>query len=152
MGRLLINILFAILILAAPSASAQDAREIVGLVKKHSAQNRVLVRYVFSAQIDDVTIEDEGYVEAQDDMWHLKGKAYEVYTDKDATWVLDLSAKEAIVEPAWTYDDLEKFYDSLLSSGSVLDIEVQPAELTDKQPSESYTPVLGDEWIVTDLR
>ena len=76
----------------------------------------VTVMYEFSAMVDKVQVEDSGIIEIQDGMWHLKGEAYEIFTDAQTTWVLDPESKEAIAEPAWTMDDLESFYSSAVSA------------------------------------
>ncbi|MBQ8854936.1 MAG: hypothetical protein IJ023_02165, partial [Bacteroidales bacterium] len=71
----------------------------------------------------------------------------------DGTWILHMQAKEAIVEPQWTYDDLEAFYRTLLSSsGNVVNVRISSKELSEKKPASSFVPVTGTDWVVTDLR
>lgn len=140
--------LFAI----AGNCSAQTVDRLVREVREAAADACVKVLYYFKADVEDVSISDKGFVEAQDNMWHLKGETYEVFTDGNATWVLDASSKEAVIEPAWTYDDLERFYESLQASGSVFDIVVDSKTESPKKPVSDFTPVLGAEWIITDLR
>ena len=132
--------------------SAQSADRLVKEIRTAAADACVKVSYTFKAEVDDVSVSDIGYVEAQDDMWHLKGDAYEIFTDGKATWILDPSSKEAVVEPSWTYDDLENFYLSMEASGSVFDISIESIDEGPKKSLSYFTPVLDSEWVVTDLR
>jgi hypothetical protein len=85
-------------------------------------------------------------------MWCLKGMTLEIYTDGKATWVLYPEVKEAIVEPMWTLDDLKVFYESAQSSGNDVNIQVMSVTKTEKRQVSYFTPSLGDDWVVTDLR
>ena len=71
----------------------------------------------------------------------------------EGTWVLHKEAKEAMVEPEWTYDDLEKFYENLLSN---VDNEINLGDVvwtvSEKKPASFFVPKMGPDWIVTDLR
>ena len=67
---------------------------------------------------------------------------------------MHLDSKEAMVEPKWTYADLEAFYKTLLSASSGNDVSIKVLSLTksDKKPVSYFIPETGDDWIVTDLR
>ena len=90
---------------------------------------------------------------AQDDLWCLKGKTIEIYTCQDGTWILHPESKEAMIEPKWTYDDLESFYGSLVSSsGNDVDVTILSRSRSEKKPVSFYIPETGQDWVVTDLR
>lgn len=132
---------------------AQDARELVSRLRTEASESCVTVDYFISAVVDEVKIEDEGTVTAQGEMWHLKGKSLEIYTNDKGTWILQPGSKEAVVEPGWTYDDLDAFYTSILKeSGNACTIDVKSFKKTGMLSPASFTPILDDEWIVTDLR
>lgn len=134
-------------------SSAQTPEKLVSDVRAAAEDACVTVGYSMSATVDDAVIEDRGTVMAQDDLWCLKGETIEIYTSKEGTWILHLQAKEAIVEPQWTYDDLEAFYRTLLSSsGNVVDVRILSREISEKKPVSSFVPVTGSDWVVTDLR
>ena len=134
-------------------ASAQTPEKLVSEIRAAAEDSCVTVRYSMTATVDDAVIEDSGTVVAQDDLWHLKGETIEIYTSGDGTWILHMQAKEAIVEPQWTYDDLEAFYRTLLSfSGNVVNVRISSKELSEKKPASSFVPVTGTDWVVTDLR
>lgn len=112
----------------------------------------VVVEYSFSASVGDDSVKDKGVAEAQDGMWCLKGMTLEIYTDGKATWILYPEVKEAIVEPLWSLDDLKSFYESAQSAGNEVDIQVMTVVKTEKRPVSYFTPSLGDDWVLTDLR
>ena len=139
--------------LPAVVASAQTPEKLVSEIRAAAEDSCVTFRYSMTATVDDAVIEDSGTVVAQDDLWHLKGETIEIYTSGDGTWILHMQAKEAIVEPQWTYDDLEAFYRTLLSSsGNVVNVRISSKELSEKKPASSFVPVTGNDWVVTDLR
>ena len=77
----------------------------------------------------------------------------EIYTSENGTWVLYPESKEAIVEPKWTYDDLETFYRTIMSSDdNAVKIKVTSRELSEKRPVSFFMPHTGADWVVTDLR
>lgn len=132
---------------------AQTPEKLVSEIRSAAEDSCVTIRYSMTATVDDAVIEDSGTVMAQDDLWHLKGETVEIYTSRDGTWILHMQAKEAIVEPQWTYDDLEAFYRTLLSSsGNVVNVRISSKELSEKKPVSSFVPVTGSDWVVTDLR
>lgn len=114
----------------------------------------VTVKYALSAVIDAVKIEDEGSVVAQDESWVLKGRNVEIYTNAEGTWILSPESMEALVEPKWTYDDLEAFYKTMLSAaaGNDMSVKITSKMLSDKKEASYFQPVMDDEWVVTDLR
>ena len=112
----------------------------------------VVVEYSFSASVGDDSVKDKGVAEAQDGMWCLKGMTLEIYTDGKATWILYPEVKEAIVEPLWSLDDLKSFYESAQSAGNEVEIQVLSVVKTEKRPLSYFTPSLGDDWVLTDLR
>lgn len=132
--------------------SAQDMNALMEIISQNSSQGCVVVEYNFSARIGDDKIEDKGVAEAQGDLWCLKGMTLEIYTDDKATWLLYPEVKEAVVEPAWSLDDLKSFYESAQTAGNMLDIKVVSVSVSDMKPLESFTPVLDKAWVVTDLR
>lgn len=147
-----IFLLMSLPFLAAVSMSAQDAVELVRGIRAGAADACVKVTYSFTAKSGDVVVRDDGYVEAQDDMWHLSGETVDIYTDGTSTWVADPDAMEVIVEPAWTYDDLESFYASVMKADTSIVVEIVSTEKSEKKPVSRFTPTFGPEWIVTDLR
>ena len=134
------------------SAYAQDIKTMLDKVRTDALDSFVTLEYsaVISGSEGDVA--DEGVIEAQDNMWHLKGSLLEICTDASGTWILDSSSKEAYVEPAWSYEDLLTFYESVASSGSSLTAKVLKTTLSEKKPASAFTPTLSSEWVVTDLR
>ena len=149
----LLHMLVLAMSLSASVASAQTPEKLVSEIRAAAEDSCVTVRYSMTATVDDAVIEDSGTVVAQDDLWHLKGETIEIYTSGDGTWILHMQAKEAIVEPQWTYDDLEAFYRTLLSSsGNVVNVRISSKELSEKKPVSSFVPVTGSDWVVTDLR
>lgn len=133
-------------------SSAQDVKVLMETITQKSSEGRVVVEYGFSAQIGDDRIEDKGVAEAQGDIWCLKGMSIEIYTDGKATWLLYPEVKEAVVEPAWSLDDLKSFYESAQSTGNVMDIKILSVTDAEIKPVTSFTPSLDDDWVVTDLR
>ena len=94
---------------------AQDIKTMLDKVQADALESFVTLEYsaVISGSEGDVA--DEGVIEAQDKMWHLKGSMLEIYTDASGTWILDSSSKEAYVEPAWSYNDLLTFLEGSLT-------------------------------------
>lgn len=151
--RLLCKIAMSAVCLLLPyAAGAQDFREKLSEVMRDADKSCVTVAYEFSTMVDQVLVEDVGIIEIQDDMWHMKGNSIEIFTDGKATWVLYTVLREAIVEPAWTMDDLQNFYTSVASSGGDIDIEILSTKVSEKKPVSDFTPSFSKEWIVTDLR
>lgn len=150
----LLHILVSFMLLSAVSLSAQTPEKLVAEIRTAAADACVTVSYVLDAKVDDVKIADEGTVVAQDDLWCLKGEAVQVYTAPDGTWILHLESKEAMVEPKWTYDDLQAFYKTIVSaaSGNGVSVKIVSKTESEKRPVAYFTPDLDDEWIVTDLR
>lgn len=137
--------------MSALASGAQDLPLMLSRVGEKAAGKCVTLTYSFSSS-GDVRIEDEGLVEVQDSLWHLKGTVLEIFTDASSTWVIDNEAEEVIVEPAWSYDDLENFYKSTVASGASLEIRILSETVSDRKPTTCFTPTFGPEWIVTDLR
>lgn len=131
--------------------SAQDVKALMETISQ-SDTDCVVVEYSFSASVGDDSVKDKGVAEAQDGMWCLKGMTLEIYTDGKATWILYPEVKEAIVEPLWSLDDLKSFYESAQSAGNEVDIQVLSVVKTEKRPVSYFTPSLGDDWVLTDLR
>lgn len=136
------------------TAFAQTPDRLVKDIRTDAGKSCVTVTYSLSAIIDEVKIEDEGTVVAQDDQWFLKGQSVEIYTCADGTWILSPESKEVIVEPKWTYDDLEAFYKTLVKASSSNDVQIKVLNrtLSDKKPVEYFIPKTDDDWVVTDLR
>lgn len=137
--------------MSAMASGAQNLPEMLSGIAEKAVAGCVTLRYSFSTS-GDVEIKDEGFVEAQDHLWHLKGDELEIYTDSSSTWIIDDASMEVIVEPAWSYADLGKFYESVMEKGSVMDIDILSESVSDKKPVSYFTPSFGPEWVVTDLR
>lgn len=153
MSRNLLNILSAVLILSAGAVSAQTPDRIVEDIRAAAEDAFVSVSYMLEAKVDGALISDEGVVCAQDDLWCLKGRTVEIYTCGDGTWILHPEAKEAMVEPKWTYNDLEVFYRTLSSaSADEMHVKVLSKTVTERKPASFFVPETGSDWIVTDLR
>lgn len=151
--RCISNIVLSVFCILLPLVSgAQDVHDMLEKIRKEAGTSCVTVVYRFSASVDDVRIEDKGMIEAQDGLWHLKGEALEIYTDARATWILDNSSREAVVEPLWSASDLEQFYSSAAASGNGVDVEIVSFTTSEKKPETYYTPSFSKEWVVTDLR
>lgn len=149
----LIPVLVAILpFITAGRMSAQDIDSLLDKVREVSASAFVTVEYEAQVTSDGTVTGDKGIIEAQGDMWHLKGSLIELYTDTGATWVVDRDGKEAYVEPAWTYDDLKSFYQAVLSQGAELNVEILSLTPSACRPVSFFTPELSSDWIITDLR
>lgn len=145
-------VLFMALVSAFAVISAQTPEALVDLVRRHAADSSVVVSYKMEVLEDGKLTKDAGVLEAQDGLWHLKGSSVEIYTDAQATWILDPDAKEAVVEPAWTYSDLLDFYESLMKMGVAVDVQVTSMHTGAKRPVSEFTPSCGPDWVVTDLR
>ena len=139
-------------LLSSVFVDAQDIKTMLGQVHAEAKEAFVALEYAAEISGSDGEVKDSGVIEAQDDMWHLKGSLLEIYTDASGTWILDSSAKEAYVEPAWTYDDLLTFYESVAAAGSELTVKVLQTAPSEKRPASFFTPALSSDWILTDLR
>lgn len=152
MRRLNVILAFALSVLAG-NLSAQTSDRLIEEVRSAAKDACFTLTYAMNAKVDDVSIEDEGTVVAQDDLWCLKGKTIEIYTCQDGTWILHPESKEAMIEPKWTYDDLESFYGSLVSSsGNDVDVTILSRSRSEKKPVSFFIPETGQDWVVTDLR
>lgn len=147
-------VIFAMaLCLLAGNLFAQTSDSLMEEVRSAAKDACVTMTYSMSAKVDDVCIEDKGTVVAQDDLWCLKGKTIEIYTCSEGTWILHPESKEAMVEPKWTYDDLESFYRTLMaSSGNDVDVVILSKSRSEKRPVSFFVPETGHDWVVTDLR
>lgn len=133
--------------------SAQTSDSLIEEVRSAAKDACITLTYSLNAKVDDVSIEDKGTVVAQDDLWYLKGKTIEIYTCPDGTWILHPESKEAMIEPKWTYDDLESFYGTLVSSsGNDVDVTILSRSRSEKKPVSFFIPETGQDWVVTDLR
>lgn len=145
--------IIAVLFLASGLAPAQTPEKLVQEIQVAAADACVTASYSLNARIDDAMIKDEGVVVAQDDVWMLKGRTIEIYTCTDGTWILNPESREVMIEPKWTYDDLEAFYRTLSSaSANDMHVRILSKTLTEKKPVSSFVPEIGSDWIVTDLR
>lgn len=133
--------------------SAQTPADLVREIRAAAEDACVTVTYALKAKVDDATIEDSGTVVAQDDLWFLKGQTIAIYTFADGTWILHPESKEAVVEPKWTFDDLVSFYETIRSSaGNDMDVVVLSEDVSEKKPVMYFSPEVGQDWVVTDLR
>jgi len=148
------NVILAfVLPVLAGNLSAQTSDSLIEEVRSAAKDACITLTYSLNAKVDDVSIEDKGTVVAQDDLWYLKGKTIEIYTCPDGTWILHPESKEAMIEPKWTYDDLESFYTRLVSSsGNDVDVTILSRSRSEKKPVSFYIPETGQDWVVTDLR
>lgn len=149
----IISAILSVLLLSAGQASAQLPSGLIQKVKDAAAEGCVTVTYSLDAKIDDARIQDKGTIVAQGKMWCLKGETYEIYTSEEGTWILYMQAKEAMVEPEWTYGDLEKFYQNLLSNAyNEINLDDVIWTVSEMKPASFFVPKLRSDWIVTDLR
>ena len=149
----IISALLSVLLFSVGQASAQLPSGLIQNVKDAAADECITVTYSLDAKVDDARIQDKGTIVAQGKMWCLKGETYEIFTSEDGTWILHKEAKEAMVEPEWSYDDLEKFYENLLSNaGNEINLDNVIWTVSEKKPVSFFIPELGSDWIVTDLR
>ena len=139
-------------LMVSAAAHAQDIKPMLDKVQADAAEYFVTLEYSAEISGSDGDVKDKGVIEAQDNMWHLKGTLLEIYTDASGTWILDSSSKEAYVEPAWSYDDLLTFYESVAAAGSSLTAKVHKTTLSEKKPASVFTPTLSSDWVITDLR
>lgn len=152
MRKMTLILAFALSVLAG-NLSAQTSDRLIEEVRSAAKDACITLTYSMNAKVDDVSIEDEGTVVAQDDLWCLKGKTIEIYTCPDGTWILHPESKEAMIEPKWTYDDLGSFYSSLISSsGNDVDVTILSRSRSEKKPVSFFIPETGQDWVVTDLR
>ena len=151
--RIMNVILAFVLPVLVGNLSAQTSDSLIEEVRSAAKDACITLTYSLNAKVDDVSIEDKGTVVAQDDLWYLKGKTIEIYTCPDGTWILHPESKEAMIEPKWTYDDLESFYTRLVSSsGNDVDVMILSKSLSEKKPASFFIPETGQDWVVTDLR
>lgn len=149
----IISALLSVLLFPAGQALAQLPSGLIQKLKDAAVDECITVTYSLDAKVDDAMIQDKGTIVAQGTMWCLKGETYEIYTSEKGTWVLHIQAKEAMVEPEWTYDDLEKFYENLLSNAdNEINLDDVLWTVSEKKPASFFVPKLGSDWIVTDLR
>lgn len=150
----MMNMLMLSLLFTTGRVSAQTPEKLVAEIKTAAEGSCITVSYSLEARVDNVKIEDEGTVVAQDDLWCLKGESVHVYTSDEGTWILHLDSKEAMIEPKWTYDDLEAFYKTLplASSGNDISVKVLSRTSSDRKPASFFIPETDSDWIVTDLR
>ena len=148
------TLIFAVVLsVLAGNLFAQTSESLIEEVRSAAKDACVTLTYSMNAKVDDVSIEDKGTVVAQDDLWYLKGKTIEIYTCPDGTWILHPESKEAMIEPKWTYDDLESFYGTLVSSsGNDVDVTILSRSRSEKKPVSFFIPETGQDWVVTDLR
>lgn len=137
--------------MSAMTSGAQNLPEMLSGIAEKAESKCVTIGYRISVT-GEVIVEDEGLVEAQDELWHLKGGELEIFTDSSATWIVDNGSKEVIVEPAWSYADLGQFYESVVEKGTVMDIDIVSESVSDRKPVSYFTPSFGPEWVITDLR
>ena len=143
----------SVLLFSAGQASAQLPSGLIAKVKAAAADECITVTYSIDAKVDGASMRDAGTIVAQGAMWRLKGETYEIYTSKEGTWILHVESKEAMAEPAWTYDDLEKFYDNLLSAAeNEINLDNVSWTTSETRPASFFVPELGSDWVVTDLR
>ena len=131
---------------------AQDIKTMLDKVQADALESFVTLEYSAEISGSEGDVADKGVIEAQDKMWHLKGSMLEIYTDASGTWILDSSTKEAYVEPAWSYNDLLTFYESVAAAGSSLTANVHKTTLSEKKSASHFTPTLSPDWVITDLR
>ena len=141
-----------IMLLQSAVSDAQDLRVVLADIMQRADSSCVTITYAFATSAGDADISDEGFVEAQDQMWHLKGQALEIYTDGTSTWIMDNDTKEAIVESGWSYDDLESFYSSAKKNGTDMKLRIVSEKVSARKPTSYFTPSFDSSWIVTDLR
>lgn len=139
-------------LLVTVQSRAQDIETLLDDVRKQAEHSFVSVRYEAEIISENSVFHDSGVIEAQDGMWHLKGEFLELYTDAAGTWVVDNASREAYVEPAWAYDDLKSFYETAVSQGAQVKVEVISTVPSERKPVSFFTPVLSSEWVITDLR
>ena len=142
----------SVLFVSAAASYAQDLKELLSKVMQHAGTSCVMIGYKFATTAGDARISDEGYVEAQGNMWHLKGQTLELFTDSTSTWIVDNETKEVIVEPCWSYDDLDAFYASAVRNGADMKISIVSEKVVEMKPVSYFTPSFDKTWIVTDLR
>ena len=141
----IISALLSVLLFSAGQTLAQLPSGLIQKLKDAAVDECITVTYSLDAKVDDAMI--------QGTMWCLKGETYEIYTSEKGTWVLHIQAKEAMVEPEWTYDDLEKFYENLLSNAdNEINLDDVLWTVSEKKPASFFVTKLGSDWIVTDLR
>ena len=150
----LIYILLLSLLFLTGKVSAQTPEKLIAEIREAADGACITVTYSLEATVDNVRIEDEGTVVAQDGLWCLEGESVSIYTSADGTWILHLESKEAMVEPKWSYDDLAAFYKTLTmaSSGNDISVKILSRESSEKKPASFFVPETGDDWVVTDLR
>lgn len=149
----IISVVLSVLLFSAGLASAQLPAGIIQKVKTAAADACITVTYSLDAKVDGARIQDQGTIIAQGDSWVLKGETYEIYTSATGTWVMHMAAKEAMVEPAWTYDDLEKFYSNLLATvENEINLDDVFWKVSEARPASFFVPKPGPDWVVTDLR
>lgn len=130
----------------------QAPQELVSLLESCPEDSCMRVEYAITALQGEDKISDTGYVEIQDGLWMLKGQGLEMYMDAKGTWIADPASKEVLIEPAWTYADLENFYKTFLSRGGRMELKVISRNCFPKKPLSCFTPSFGSAWIITDLR
>ena len=145
--------ILSVVLLSVHIASAQSPDKLIEEIRAAAEGACVTVEYSLEAKVDDARIKDEGVVVAQDDLWILDGQTVDIYTSKDVTLIMNSAAKEAMVEPKWSYDDLKAFCRTIVtSSGNDVDLEIKSRTISAKKPVSYFELELGSDWVVTDLR
>lgn len=147
------NVAYLLLAFFLPfSLSAQKPQELTAILESCPQDSCVRVEFSITALQGDSEVSDAGYVEIQDGLWVMKARGLEMYTDGSGTWIVDPSSKEVLIEPVWTYADLENFYKAFVSQGGRMDLKILSRTCSQKKPDSSFTPSFDSSWIITDLR
>lgn len=137
---------------AAGYMTAQTPDRLVDMIMKHAADTCVSVSYNMTFSSDSQNISDSGFVVAQGKNWKLESGSLQVCTAGSDTWIADSSVREVVIEPAWTYADLEAFYNSLISSGAAVEVCVTSIQECPLKDESFFIPSFDSDWIITDLR
>ena len=81
------------------AASAQD-QSLINRFYAGVSDSCLDISYSYSARVSGIMNNGQGHLYAQGFMWRVKGNGVEMYSDAKSLWIIDVSMKEVVIEPA----------------------------------------------------
>ena len=81
------------------AASAQD-QSLINRFYAGVSDSCLDISYSYSARVSGIMNNGQGHLYAQGFMWRVKGNGVEMYCDAKSLWIIDVSMKEVVIEPA----------------------------------------------------
>ena len=103
-----IFICMTLLTLMSGGSYAQDTSLLDKVYDKMSS-SCIDMSYSYTVSVSGTKNHGDGVIALQDRMWKLKGNGLEMYCDASTLWVVDPSAKEVMIEPAASSEEIDAF-------------------------------------------